>query len=81
MLFKLENAHKAMVLGAKFSPNKTFLATADGKGKVVIWLWKNLQIHSTWNGSKGQAFIDWHPWCGSELVIGISFLFVCFFFQ
>lgn len=67
-----------MVLGAKFSPDKSFLATADNKGKVVMWLWKNLEIHSTWTGKKCQAFIDWHPWCGSELVIG-KFCLLFFF--
>lgn len=74
----MENEHKGMILGAKFSPDKTFLATADSKGIVIVWLWKNLEIHSTWTGSKGQAFIDWHPWCGSELVIGILFKILLF---
>lgn len=68
-----------MVLGAKFSPDKAFLVTADSKGKVVVWLWKILQMHSTWTGNKGQAFIDWHPWCGSELVIGKKKCLIFFF--
>ncbi|XP_059622797.1 protein cortex isoform X2 [Phlebotomus argentipes] len=65
-----KDIHSAGICDIKFSADYRRFSCVDVSGCLSVWSWANKEpLFTLQNPSKSAVFMDWHPWCSTELVI------------